>query len=90
MHTNLLPHALTVEFPELSDTIKNLKATNAHFVKQLDEHDAIDKQITQDEDGVKAINDTALHALKQQRAKLKDELYRTAVAAKNSAASSAE
>lgn len=82
MHTNLLPHALAVEFPELADAIKSLKSSDAHFAKQLAEHDDIDKQITQDEDGVKAISDTALHVLKQQRAKLKDELYRTATAAK--------
>lgn len=80
MHSTLLPHALAVEFPELSEAIKSLKASNAHFVKLLDEHDALDKQITQDEMGVKAISDDALHALKQQRAHLKDELYRMAKA----------
>lgn len=82
MQSNLLPHALAVEFPELADTIKQLKQEDAHFAKLLEEHDAIDKQITQDEEGVKAINDSTLHTLKQQRAKLKDELYRTATAAK--------
>lgn len=82
MQSNLLPHALAVEFPELADAIKSLKQSDAHFAKLLDEHDALDKQITQDEMGVKAINDTDLHALKQQRAKLKDELYSTAKAAK--------
>ena len=82
MHSTLLSHALTVEFPELATAVQTLKTSNAHFVKLLDEHDALDKQITQDEIGVRAISDDALHALKQQRAKLKDELYQMAVAAK--------
>ncbi|TDR32389.1 YdcH family protein [Hydromonas duriensis] len=82
MQGTLLSHSLAVEFPELAEIIKTLKQDNAHFAKLLDEHDALDKQITQDEEGVKAINDDSLHTLKQQRAKLKDELYKMAIAAK--------
>lgn len=82
MQSNLLPHALSVEFPELAEIIKTLKENNAHFVKLLAEHDALDTQITKDEAGVKAISDDALHALKQQRAKLKDVLYQMATEAK--------
>jgi len=79
MHnSSLLPHALSVEFPELAERIKTLKQENAHFAKQLEAHDALDKQISQDELGVKAIEDNALHAMKQQRARLKDELYQLA------------
>ena len=81
MNSTLLSHALTTEFPELAEKVKSLKESSAHFVKLLGEHDALDKQITQDEMGVKAISDDALHALKQQRAHLKDELYRMAPAA---------
>lgn len=81
MQSTLLTHALTIEFPELAEKIKSLKLENAHFAKLLDEHEALDKQITKDEEGVAAISDTALHALKQQRAKLKDELYHMATAA---------
>ncbi len=81
MQSNLLPHALAVEFPELAEKIKELKHNNAHFEKLLHEHDALDTQITQDEMDVKMISDDALHALKQQRARIKDELYRIASAA---------
>lgn len=81
MHNStLLSHALITEFPELATAISTLKQTNAHFSKILAEHDELDKQISQDEVGVKAINDADLHVLKQQRAKLKDELYRMASA----------
>ncbi|RQO59345.1 hypothetical protein DBR47_11910 [Paucibacter sp. KBW04] len=79
MHnSSLLPHALSIEFPELAERIKQLKQENAHFAKQLEAHDALDKQISQDELGVKAIEDHTLHAMKQQRARLKDELYQLA------------
>ena len=81
MQSNLLPHALAVEFPELAEKIKELKHNDAHFAKRLQEHDALDEQITQSEMNVKVINDDALHGLKQQRAHIKDELYRIASAA---------
>ena len=80
MKNTLLSHALTTEFPELANAVHDLKQNDAHFAKLLNEHDALDKQITPDEMGVKAINDTDLHALKQQRALLKDQLYRIASA----------
>ncbi|MGL4767665.1 MAG: YdcH family protein [Formosimonas sp.] len=82
MQSTLLSHALTVEFPELAQAVQTLKQTDAHFAKMLADHDDIDKQITQDEMGSKVINDHDLHALKQQRAKLKDALYQAAKAAK--------
>lgn len=82
MQSTLLSHSLVVEFPDLADAVKKLKQDNAHFAKLLEEHDDLDTQITKDEAGVKAISDDALHALKQQRAKVKDELYKMAAAAK--------
>jgi uncharacterized protein len=82
MHTNLLPHALDREFPELAEAVARLKATDPHFKQLLAQHDALDRQITQDEMGVAPMGDVALEGLKKQRLHLKDDLYQRASAAK--------
>ena len=82
MHSDLLPHALNREFPELADVIAALKETDLHFVHLLKQHDLVDDQITKDEMGVAPMGDTTLEGLKKQRLHLKDELYQMAVAAK--------
>lgn len=82
MHTDLLPHALNREFPELADAVAALKETDLHFVHLLKQHDAVDDQIIKDEMGVAPMGDTSLEDLKKQRLHLKDELYQMATAAK--------
>lgn len=82
MHSNLLPHALNREFPELAAVIARLKETDLHFAHLLKQHDAVDDQITKDEMGVAPMGDTALESLKKQRVHLKDELYHMATLAK--------
>ena len=82
MNSDLLPHAINREFPELADVVAALKATDLHFVHLLKLHDAADDQITKDEMGVAPMGDTALEDLKKQRLHLKDELYSMASAAK--------
>ena len=81
MQSSHLSHSLSVEFPELAQTIHRLKTEDAHFARLLAEHDEIDQRITRDEEKLEPINDHTLHELKQQRLKLKDELYRMASAA---------
>jgi uncharacterized protein len=83
MHSNLLPHAIDREFPELAATVATLKTTDHHFAQLLLQHDAIDAQITKDEMGVAPMGDVSLEDLKKQRLHLKDELYRRASAAKS-------
>jgi hypothetical protein len=80
MQSSLLSHAMAVEFPELADRIHELKASDAHFARLLEEHDAIDQRITRDEERIEPINDETLHELKIQRIRLKDELYHIATA----------
>ena len=85
MHSDLLPHALNREFPELADVIAALKETDLHFVHLLKQHDLVDDQITKDEMGVAPMGDTSLEDLKKQRVQLKDQLYRMAISAKKAA-----
>ena len=85
MRSELLPHALNREFPELAATVAHLKDTDLHFAHLLKQHDIVDEQITKDEMGVAPMGDTTLEGLKKQRLHLKDELYRMATAAKRAA-----
>ena len=78
MQSSHLSHSLSVEFPELAPAIHRLKIEDAHFARLLTEHDEIDQRITRDEEKIEVLSDETLHQLKQQRLKLKDELYRMA------------
>ena len=82
MHTDLLPHALNREFPELAEAVARLKESDLHFAHLLKQHDAVDDQITKDEMGISPMGDTTLEGMKKQRLHLKDELYHMASAAK--------
>ena len=82
MRSDLLPHALNREFPELAAAVAQLTDNDPHFAHLLKKHDAIDAQVTDDETGVAPMGDVELEGLKKQRLQLKDELYRMASAAK--------
>ena len=69
-------HPLTQDFPEFHAQIHFLKENDHHFAKLAAEYEVLDKQICRIEDSVDTLNEDALHALKQQRVNLKDELYR--------------
>jgi uncharacterized protein YdcH (DUF465 family) len=77
----MLSHSLVVEFPELAKVIHDLKMTNQHFAHLLERYDTIDMQIVRDEERIESHSDNMMHELKQQRLKLKDELYKMATAA---------
>jgi len=81
MQSSMLSHSLSVEFPELAETFHQLKMNDKHFAHLLEQHDAIDQQISRDEEKLEPIGDEMLHSLKLQRLKLKDEMYRMACAA---------
>lgn len=67
--------SLANEFPEFKDTIHTLKMNDAHFAKQFDAYNALDREILRIEEGVENAGDADLENLKKQRLALKDELY---------------
>jgi uncharacterized protein len=85
MRSDLLPHALNREFPELAPAVARLKEGDHHFAHLLKQHDAVDEQITKDELGMAPMGDATLEALKRQRLHLKDQLYQLAMIEKNRA-----
>jgi uncharacterized protein YdcH (DUF465 family) len=68
-------HPLIRDFPELKDRIHTLKS-QPHFSKLAQAYEDLDKKITRAENRVENYSDSELEALKLERVKLKDDLYR--------------
>lgn len=72
---NVEHHPLIKDFPELRERIHALKG-QAHFGKLEKEYEDLDKQIVRVETRVENISNEQLEQLKQQRVRLKDELFK--------------
>lgn len=68
-------HDLIHEFPEYTETIENLKSSNANFAQLSDEYDAVDDEIRRIETGIENSSDEYLEERKMLRVHLKDKLY---------------
>lgn len=63
-------------FPEFKDIIPKLREDNPHFAKIFEDHDELDKQISQlEQNPVNLINDD-IEILKRKKLRLKDEIYK--------------
>lgn len=67
-------HPLVREFPEYRQQLQALHAQDAHFAKLAQQYESLDKRIYEVEDGREALDDLALHALKNERVQLKDQI----------------
>ena len=74
-------HSLLNDFPELTDTINSLMASDPTFAADNKRYTALDKEIRTLELRGSPIDDQAMHQLKHDRAELKDSLYQRLVAA---------
>ncbi|NSL53416.1 YdcH family protein [Uliginosibacterium aquaticum] len=78
---HLLSHDFHVEFPDLAERVDRLRSSQPVFAQKYEQHVALDKDITDAQDGLRALDDFALEDLKKQRLQLKEELYRMLQAA---------
>jgi uncharacterized protein YdcH (DUF465 family) len=69
-------HPLMNDFPELRETLHELRQSDNHFARIAGEYEELDKRICRVEDGVDLLDDGSLTALKQQRVSLKDDVAR--------------
>ncbi|PID62621.1 MAG: GTP-binding protein [Gammaproteobacteria bacterium] len=67
-------HPLGRDLPEYKYEIHKLKMHDAHFAKQMERYEEIDKEIVRNEQGLEHMDDLHLDGLKMQRVQLKDEL----------------
>ena len=70
------PHELAADFPELAGRIHELKETDAHFARLMEQYHEVNRQVHRAETLVEPMSDEAEQTLRKHRATLTDELYR--------------
>jgi hypothetical protein len=68
------PHELSEEFPAQAAKIAELKASDAHFAKLVDEYHEVNRAVHRAETRVDAVSDEHEEALRRQRGRLKDSI----------------
>ena len=69
------PHELAQEFPEHVGKMHELKVSNAHFAKLMDNYHDVNRAIHRAETEVEPVGDTQMETMRKQRMVLKDEIY---------------
>lgn len=67
-------HPLNEEFPDQHDAIHELKTTNAHFRRLMEEYETVDKEVFRMEEGIETPEDAVLTEEKKRRLHLKDQI----------------
>ncbi|MCF3974870.1 YdcH family protein [Paracoccus salsus] len=70
------PHAIHEEFPNDAQRIHDLKISDAHFARLLEQYDTLNDQVHAAETQVHPVSDEAEKELRRKRAHLKDEIAR--------------
>lgn len=70
------PHTLQDEFPSQLDKLHELKVSNAHFARLLEEYDELNDKVHRAETKVEPIEQLAEVELRKKRAHVKDEIAR--------------
>lgn len=68
------PHELADDFPGQTDAIHNLKLSNAHFAKLVDEYHETNRAVHRAETGVEPTDSIHETAMRKTRMRLKDEI----------------
>jgi uncharacterized protein YdcH (DUF465 family) len=69
------PHELSKEFPDNVDKMHKMKLESAHFAKLYDEYHEVNRAVHRAETNVEPTDDAHENALRQNRSRLKDEIY---------------
>jgi uncharacterized protein YdcH (DUF465 family) len=75
------PHELAEEFPEHAQKIHDLKLSNAHFAKLVEEYHEINRAVHRAETNVEPTDELHEGELRKKRMALKDEIWRMLQAA---------
>ena len=76
------PHAIHEEFPNDAERIHELKLSDAHFARLLEEYDEVNDQVAAAESRHTPMSEEAETQLRKQRSGLKDEIARMLAAAR--------
>lgn len=69
------PHELSEEFPEMTAKIHELKQSDQHFVKLIDEYHLVNREIHRAETDIEPTDDFSLETKRKTRLALKDQIY---------------
>jgi hypothetical protein len=69
------PHELAADFPEYADTISDLRQSDAHFARLVDDYHSVNRDVHRAETDVEPTSDAHLKEMRLQRIALKDEIY---------------
>lgn len=69
------PHQLADEFPAHVDKMHQLKLDNAHFAKLYEEYHEVNRAVHRAETNIEPTDDVNENVMRQQRARLKDEIW---------------
>lgn len=70
------PHDLAEEFPDHHDAMRDLRRTNAHAARLMDEYTAINETLHRVDANLDPMSDVEALRLHKQRMTLKDEIAR--------------
>ncbi|MCE5971892.1 YdcH family protein [Sinirhodobacter sp. WL0062] len=70
------PHTLQEEFPFDMEKLRELKGSNAHFARLLNEYDEINDRVHNAETNVTPMDSLAEVELRKKRTAIKDEIAR--------------
>lgn len=68
------PHELADDFPQDVEKIHDLKTSNAHFAKLMEDYHAVNRAVHRAETGVEPMEQLEETALRKQRMHLKDQI----------------
>ena len=69
------PHELAADFPDLADKISEMKQSDAHFSRLVDEYHDINRAVHRAKTNIEPMEDLAEGEIRKRRAVLKDEIY---------------
>ena len=69
------PHELRAEFPDKVEKLHQLKVSNAHASRIMDEYHDINREIHRIETDIAPAADETLEELKKKRLQLKDQIF---------------
>ena len=69
------PHELASDFPEHADRISQLRQSDAHFARLVDEYHGVNREVHRAETDVEPVSDAHMATLRKTRMTLKDEIY---------------
>lgn len=76
------PHAIHEEFPNDAEIIHELKISDNHFARLLEEYDSLNDEVVAAETFVKPTAEDAENEMRRRRVLLKDQIARAIAAAK--------